>query len=104
VPHSAKLAQQACENRLRAVPEACHPTPLHLFFSLDPDISRDFITDYPAPEQAARVGSARVGQFCRRHGYSGRTDAAVLVDRLRPRLLAAGPGSTADSPCHQPGI
>jgi hypothetical protein len=23
-------------------------------------------------------------QFCRRHGYSGRTDPAVLIERLRP--------------------
>lgn len=80
------IAQQATENRLRVVMEAYHPAPLHLFSTLDRDITLDFITDYPAPEQAARVGAARMEGFCRRHGYSGRTDPAVLVDRLRPHL------------------
>jgi transposase len=89
------IAQQACENRLRAVLEAYHPAPLHLFSSLDRDITLDFITDYPTPEQAARVGTARMDGFCRRHGYSGRTDPAVLVDRLRPHLLGAGQGTSA---------
>ena len=89
------IAQQACENRLRAVLEAYHPAPLHLFSTLDRDITLDFLTDYPTPEQAARVGTARMDGFCRRHGYSGRTDPAVLVERLRPHLLSAGAGTTA---------
>ena len=46
------IAQQATENRLRAVLEAYHPAPLHLFSSLDRDITLDFVTDYPTPEQA----------------------------------------------------
>jgi len=89
------IAQQATENRLRAVLEAYHPAPLHLFSSLDRDITLDFVTDYPTPEQAARVGEARMQQFCRRHGYSGRTDPTVLVERLRPHLLSAAEGTEA---------
>jgi hypothetical protein len=54
------LAQQAAESRLRVVLEAYHPAPLHLFSSLDRDITLDFITDYPTPQQAARVGPARM--------------------------------------------
>jgi transposase len=89
------LAQQAVESRLRATLETYHPGPLHLFSSLDRDIALAFLADYPTPEHAVRVGEARMAAFCRRHGYSGRTDPAVLVDRLRPHLLAAGPGTTA---------
>jgi transposase len=89
------LAQRAAENRLRAVMEAYHPAPLHLFSSLDRDITLDFITDYPTPAQAARVGQARMEAFCRRHGYSGRTSAAELTARLRPHLLSASPGTVA---------
>jgi transposase len=89
------VAQQACENRLRAVLEAYHPAPLHLFSSLDRDITLDFLTDYPTPEHAARVGTARMAGFCHRHAYSGRTDPAILVERLRPHLLSAGAGTTA---------
>jgi transposase len=89
------IAQQATENRLRAVLEAYHPAPLHLFSTLDRDITLDFITDYPTPQQAGRVGAARMAGFCRRHGYSGRTHPEVLVERLGPHLLSAGEGTVA---------
>jgi hypothetical protein len=75
--------QQACESRLRAVKNAYYPAPLHLFSTLDRDISLHFIADYPTPEQAGRVAVARMEAFCRRHGYSGRTKPQVLVDRMR---------------------
>jgi transposase len=89
------LAQRATESRLRAVLETYHPAPLHLFSSLDRDITLAFVTEYPTPEQAARVGPARMTAFCHRHGYSGRVDPAVLVERMRPHLLAAGAGTAA---------
>jgi transposase len=89
------IAQQATENRLRAVLEAYHPAPLHLFSTLDREITLDFVGDYPTPEQATRVGAARMEGFCRRHGYSGRTDPAVLVERLRPHLPTASEGTVA---------
>jgi transposase len=82
-------AQQACESQLRAIMQAYHPGPLHLFSSLDRDISLDFIADYPTPA----LGTARMDAFCRRHGYTGRTRPEVLVDRLRPHLLAASEGT-----------
>lgn len=88
-------AQQACESQLRAIMDAYHPAPLHLFSTLDRDISLAFITDYPTPLQAGRVGAARMEAFCHRHGYSGRTKPQVLVDRLRPHLLTAGDGTVA---------
>jgi hypothetical protein len=75
--------------------DAYHPAPLHLFSTLDRDISLDFITDYPTPEQAGRIAAARMEAFCRRHGYSGRTKPQILVDRMRPHLLTAGEGTTA---------
>lgn len=85
--------QRAAESRLRAVLETYHPAPLHLFSSLDRDITLSFIRDYPTPRAAARVGQARMEAFCQRHGYSGRTPAATLVDRLRPHLLAGAEGT-----------
>lgn len=87
--------QHATESRLRAILDAYHPAPLHLFSSLDRDITLAFITDYPTPAQARRVGESRMAAFCRRHGYSGRTDPAVLVDRLRPHLLTGSEGTVA---------
>ena len=88
-------AQQACESQLRAILHTYHPAPLHLFSTLDRDISLAFIADYPTPAQASRVGVARMDAFCRRHGYTGRTKPQVLVDRLRPHLLTASSGTIA---------
>ncbi len=89
------LIQKATESRLRAALEAYHPAPLHLFSSLDRDIALSFIADYPTPHAAARIGQARMQGFMDRHGYSGRIPAEVLLERLRPHLLSAGPGTTA---------
>jgi transposase len=89
------IAQRATENRLRAVLEAYHPAPLHLFSTLDRDISLAFITNYPTPRQAERVGTARMAAFCGRQGHTGRTQPAVLVERLRPHLLSASAGTIA---------
>jgi transposase len=88
-------AQRACQSRLRAIMDAYHPAPLHLFSTLDRGISLDFIADYPTPEEASRVAATRMAAFCRRHGYSGRTKPQILVDRMRPHLLAASDGTTA---------
>ena len=87
--------QRDVENQLRAVVQAYHPTVLHLFSSLDRDISLAFLRDYPTPAHAGRVGPARMAAFCARHGYSGRTKPEVLVERLRDNLLSASSGTTA---------
>ena len=91
----AQHAKVACESRLRAVLDSYCPAPLHLFSELDRDISVEFIRRYPTPDQAKRVGSARMDAFCRRQHYTGRVDPQVLVERLQPHLLTASPGTTA---------
>lgn len=87
--------QRDTENQLRAIVMAYHPAVLALFSSLDRDISLAFLRDYPTPEQARRVGPARMAAFCSRHGYSGRTSPEVLTARLRAHLLSGSPGTTA---------
>lgn len=47
------------------------------------------------PDQVRRVKTARMAAFCAQQHYSGRTDPAVLVDRLIPHLLSASDGTTA---------
>lgn len=91
----AVVMQRAVESRLRAALEAYHPGPLHLFSSLDRDITLAFIRDYPTPAAAARVGPERMARFCQRHGYSGRVEPALLLDRLRNHLLTGDPGTVA---------
>ena len=56
--------QRDVENQLRAVVEAYHPAVLHLFSSLDRDISLAFLKNYPTPAQAARLGDTRMAAFC----------------------------------------
>jgi len=87
--------QRDVENQLRAIVQAYHPAVLSLFSSLDRDISLAFLRDYPSPAQAARIGVSRMTGFTARHGYSGRTDPEVLVQRLRSNLLSASAGTTA---------
>lgn len=86
--------QRDVENQLRAIVQVYHPGVLHLFSSLDRDISLAFLRDYPTPTQAGRVGASRMAAFCARHGYSGRTKPELLVDRLRTNLSASA-GTTA---------
>jgi len=88
-------SQRDAENRLRSALLAYHPAVLHVFSSLDRDISLAFLRDYPTPGHAARVGVARMDRFCGRHGYSGRTRPEVLVERMQAHLLEASAGTVA---------
>lgn len=87
--------QRDTENQLRAIVQTYHPAVLHLFSTLDRDISLAFLRAYPTPVHARRLGPARMKQFTGRRGYSGRTRPEVLVQRLRANLLSASEGTTA---------
>jgi transposase len=87
--------QRDVENQLRAIVLTYHPAVLHLFSRLDRDITLAFIRNYPTPARAGRLGPARMKAFTGRHGYSGRTQPEVLVERLRANLLTASDGTTA---------
>jgi transposase len=84
--------QRDVENQLRATVQTYHPAVLHLFSTLDRDISLAFLRNYPTPAHASRLGPARMKQFTGRHGYSR---PEVLVARLRANLLSASEGTTA---------
>ncbi len=87
------VMQRAVESRLRATLEAYHPAPLHLFSSLDRDITLAFIRDYPTATAAARVTEDRMRKFCARHGYTGRVNPTILMERLQPHLLSGAEGT-----------
>jgi transposase len=76
-------ARTAAINQLTALLEAHWPGPRDLFQSLGSDIALAFLTDYPTPTAAARLGYARMAAFCRRHSYRGGKSPAHLLDRLR---------------------
>jgi transposase len=88
-------SQQRVEAQLRAVLDAYHPAPTQLFSSIDRDITPAFITDYPTPQAAARVGEQRMAAFCRRQSYRGRVDPVILTQRLKDNLLSGAEGTVA---------
>jgi transposase len=89
-------ARTAAINQLTALLDAHWPGPRDLFCSLASDIALAFLTDYPTPQSAARLGTARMAAFCRRHSYRGGKTPTELVDRLRaaPATPAGLPPST----------
>ena len=64
-------ARTAASNQLGALLEAHWPGPKAVFFRLASPIALAFLTDYPTPQAAARLGEARMASFCRRHSYRG---------------------------------
>jgi transposase len=69
-------------NQLRAQLEAFWPGAL-IFRDLDSPISLAFLARYPSPADAKGLGGRRMAAFLERNSYSGHTDPAVLVDRMR---------------------
>jgi transposase len=76
-------ARTAASNQLGALLEAHWPGPTAVFFRLASPITLAFLTDYPTPQAAARLGQARMASFCRRHRYRGGKTPAQLLTRLR---------------------
>src|SRR5699024_3527611 len=58
--------QRDVQNQLRATMQTYNPAVLHLFSSLDRDISLQFIQRYPTPAQVKRIGQVRMEQFTTR--------------------------------------
>jgi len=69
-------------NQLRAQLQAFWPGAL-LFAALDSSISLAFLKRYPSPGDAKGLGGGRMAAFLAREGYTGRTDPAELVARMR---------------------
>lgn len=78
-------------NQLRAQLEAFWPGAL-IFSEVDSPIGLAFIGRYPSPADAKGLGAGRMGAFLERNSYSGRTDPAELVARMR-----SAPQGTAGS-------
>ncbi|MBA3866175.1 MAG: IS110 family transposase [Solirubrobacterales bacterium] len=81
-------------NQLRAQLGACWPGAL-IFSAVDSPISLAFIARYPSPADAKGLGAGRMGAFLTRNSYSGRTDPAELVARIK----AAPQGTAGKAEC-----
>jgi transposase len=81
----------AATNQLTALLDAHWPGAKAVFADVESPIALEFLTRYPTPAAAARLGEKRMAAFCTKHGYSGRRSAAELLGRLR-----AAPAGTLD--------
>ena len=76
-------ARTAATNRLGSTLDAHWPGPRGVFCSLASPIALAFLTDYPTPQAASRLGETRMAAFCRRHSYRGGKHPSDLLCRLR---------------------
>jgi transposase len=81
-------------NQLRAQLETYWPGAL-MFSEVDSPISLAFLARYPGPADARGLGERRMAAFLERNSYSGHTDPAVLVTRMR----AAPEGTAGEVEC-----
>ena len=89
-------ARTAATNQLWAMLGNYWPGPRDLFCSLASAIALAFLTAYPTPQSAARLGEARMAAFLRRNSYRGGKSPALLLARLRaaPQAPLALPAAT----------
>src|SRR2546422_5995230 len=73
----------ALANQLRALLERFWPGAAAIFADVDSPITLAFLTRYPTPHSAARLGEKRLAQFLGQHAYCGRRPVAELLARLR---------------------
>lgn len=73
----------AATNQLRAHLDTVLPGVVGLFSGLDAPISLAFIARFASQDALDKLTEARLGGWLRRQRYSGRTSAAVLLERIR---------------------
>jgi transposase len=83
----------ALANQLRNLLDSFWPGAGALFAAIDSPIALAFVTRYPTPDSAARLGAKRLAAFLAQHAYCGRRSPAELLARLR----AAPAGRAADA-------
>ena len=88
VAHRVALA-----NQLRALLESFWPGAAQIFAHVDSPIALAFLSRYPTPLRAHRLGEKRLAAFLAAHHYSGRRSATELLARLQQAPLV---------PCGEP--
>lgn len=73
----------ALANQLRALLERFWPGAAAIFADVASPIALAFLTRYPTPHSAERLGEKRLARFLGQHAYCGRRPAGELLARLR---------------------
>lgn len=77
------VERSSLANQLRALLERFWPGAAVIFADVDSPIALAFLSRYPTPQSAERLGEKRLASFLARHAYCGRRPAAELLERLR---------------------
>jgi transposase len=77
----------ALANQLRALLDGFWAGAAAIFADVDSPIALAFLTQYPTPAHAGRLGGKRLAAFLARNAYCGRRPALELLDRLRNALV-----------------
>jgi transposase len=83
----------ALANQLRGLLESFWPGAAAIFAAIDSPVALAFVSRYPTPDSAARLGEKRMAGFMATHAYCGRRTPAELLARLR----AAPPGLAGEA-------
>src|SRR3989442_5667325 len=81
-------ARVALANQLRALLDRFWPGAAAIFADIDSPIALAFLSRYPTPHSAERLGEKRLARVLGQHAYSGRRPAAELLARLRAAPLS----------------
>jgi transposase len=73
-------------NQLTALLDAYWPGASCVFAAVDSPIALAFITQWPT---ARKLSARQIAAFCKRHAYSGRRSAGVLLERLEAAAPSA---------------
>jgi transposase len=98
-------ARTAASNQLGALLEAHWPGPKAVFFRLASPIALAFLTDYPTPQAAARLGQARMASLLPPPQLPRRQDPGRAAGQapLRTDRSSWHPGRHPGDPCPRPG-
>mgnify|MGYP002784531126 FL=1 len=87
----------ALANQLRSLLEGFWPGAAAIFAAIDSPIALAFVSRYPTPDSASRLGIRRLASFMAQHAYCGRRSAAELLDRLRAAPTGLASDAEADA-------
>src|SRR5207247_4120675 len=73
----------ALANQLRALLDRFWPGAAAIFADVDSPIALAFLSRYPTPHSAERLGEKRLARFLGQHAYCGRRPVPALLARLR---------------------
>jgi transposase len=85
----------ALANQLRALLESFWPGAAAIFAAIASPIALAFVTRYPTPDSAARLGAKRLAAFPAQHACCGRRSPAEPL--ARPRAAPAGRAAAAEA-------